>query len=40
MNVFKPFKSFKPFNPLLDPPPRRGGGRESEVRTIETSETF
>jgi hypothetical protein len=24
---FKQFKMFKPFNPLLHPPPRRGGGK-------------
>jgi len=25
MNTFKPFKSFKPFNPLLNPRPRARG---------------
>jgi len=39
MNTFKRFKTFKSFNSLLSPPPRRRGGKESEVRTTETSET-
>jgi hypothetical protein len=40
MNTFQPFQSFKPFNPYLNLPREYGGGRESEARTIETSETI
>jgi hypothetical protein len=34
---FKPFKPFKQFNSLLDPPPRRGGGKR---RGLERSEAI
>src|SRR5581483_5537845 len=40
---FKPFKSFKSFNPLLHPPPRRGGGKRRGLErsaAIERLERF
>jgi hypothetical protein len=40
MNTFKQFKTFKPINPLLVLPRGRGGGRESEVRTLKPPKRF
>jgi hypothetical protein len=35
---FKKFKSFKPINPHLHPPPRRGGGIKERVERLERFE--
>jgi len=37
---FKPFQSFKPFKPLLNPPPRRGGGNRWGLERFELLERF
>jgi len=39
MNTFKQFKTFKPINPLLSPPPRARGRKGIGDSDAETSET-
>src|SRR3990170_8452413 len=37
---FQPFQTFNSFNPLLTPPPRRGGGNRWGLERLEPLEQF